>query len=176
MLLRKINAGLSLLSAFLLMDHAIFHAVWMLSKGSVPKTADIMSWILFGVMLLHAFVSIDLAISGHEGAEKRKCNTYPQLNRTTLIQRFSGLSLILFSVLHIAGTIGLLVPPPLVHAILPPLFFTIALMHTAISVSKAFITLGIGNAKFIKVADIAVKLLCVATLVADLIGFYIYLA
>ena len=174
MLMRKINAGLSLLTTFLLLNHAIFNAVRMLSQGAVGEFGTFIPWVLFGIMLAHAFVSIDLAISAHEGAEKRKCKSYPKLNAVTIFQRFSGIALILFTALHVAGAAGFMTPPPIVHAIVPTVFFTVALAHTAVSTSKAFITLGIGNAKFIKVLDIVVKVICVATLVASLIGFYLY--
>ena len=53
-------------------------------------------------------------------------------------------------------------------------FFTIALLHTAVSSSKALITLGIGSAKAIKVADRVIKVLCVVTLIADITGFYLF--
>ena len=39
MLLRKINAGLSLLITLLLIDHAAFMGVWMLSKGGIAQNA-----------------------------------------------------------------------------------------------------------------------------------------
>ena len=174
MLLRKINAGLSLLSTFLLLDHAIFHAVWMISRGTIEKNGTFMPWILFGLMLTHAVISIDLAISAHSGIEKRKAKSYPQLNIATIIQRISGIVLIVFTGLHVAGAAGFMTPPPIVHAVLPPLFFTIALTHAAVSTSKAFITLGIGNAKFVKVVDVVVKVICAATLIADITGFYLY--
>lgn len=173
--LRKINAGLGLLCTALLMDHAIFHAVWMLSRGSIPKTADNLPFIMFGLMLLHGLISIVLAVLGHKGTEKRKYNGYANMNLPTYIQRASGMALILFTVLHIAGTVGILQPPKIIHAILPPVFFSIALMHTAISTSKALIGLGIGNAKLIKISDIAMKVLCGLTLIADVVGFYLYL-
>ena len=174
MLMRKINAGLSLLTAFLLLDHAIFNAVRMISRGTIEKSGTFMPWILFGLMLAHAFISIDLAVSAHEETEKRKCKAYPKLNIATIFQRVSGCALILFSALHVAGAAGLMTPPPAVHATVPAVFFTIALTHTAVSTSKAFITLGIGNAKFVKVVDIVVKVICVATLIASLTGFYLY--
>ena len=172
--MRKINAGLSLLTTLLLLAHAIINAVWMLSCGTIEKVGPLMGWILFGLMLTHACVSIDLAISAHEGAEKRKCKVYPKLNAATLFQRISGVALILFTALHVAGAAGFMVPPPMVHAIVPAVFFTVALAHAAVSVSKAFISLGIGNAKFIKAADIAAKVLCAATLAASIVGFYLY--
>ena len=175
MLLRKINAWISLATTVLLLDHAIFNAVWMLSGFAVTKTANSMPWILFRLMLLHAIISIVLAILGHKGVEKRECKSYPKMNKTTIFQRASGVLLIFLTILHVAGTAGGLHPPKIVHAILPPVFFTIALMHAAISTSKAFITLGIGSAKFIKLADIVMKVICGITLIADVIGFYLYL-
>ena len=175
MLLRKTNAVISLIATVLLMNHAVFHAVWMIFGVNVVKIPNSMPWILFGLMMVHAIISIVLAVLGHKGAEKRKCNGYGNLNASTYVQRMSGVSLIILTILHIAGTVGVMQPPPIVHAILPPVFFTIVLMHTAISVSKAFVTLGIGNAKFIKAADIVIKAICAVTLVADIIGFYLYL-
>ena len=173
MLLRKINAVVSLLCTVLLMDHAIFHAVWMLSNCSIEKTATA-SWILFGLMIAHAFISIELGVSAHAGTEKRKCKSYPKMNVPTIFQRASGVALILFSLLHVGGTMGYLQPPPLVHAILPAVFFTVALAHAAISTGKAFITLGIGNAKLVKAVNIVMRVLCILTLIADLVGFYLY--
>ena len=63
----------------------------------------------------------------------------------------------------------------MLHAILHPLFFAIVLAHVAVSVSKAMITLGIGNAKVIKVVDVVMKVICIATFVAGIIGFYLCL-
>ena len=176
MLLRKINAGVSLLTTALLLCHAVSHALWMLSGGNLDVTVDILSWVLFGAMILHALISIDLAISGHTDGGSHKHKSYPKMNIPTMVQRVSGVLLILFAILHVAGTAGPLKPPPVVHAILPPLFFAVALAHTAVSAGKAFITLGIGNAKAVKVIDIVVKVVCTVTLAADVTGFYLYLA
>ena len=174
-MLRKINAVISLFITVLLMTHAINNAVWMLSMGRFILSINKLSWVLFCLMMVHAIISIVLAILGHKGAEKRKCNGYPNLNKQTYIQRASGVLLIVFTVLHVLGTIGVMNPPRVIHAILPPLFFTLSLAHVAVSGSKAFISLGLGNAKFVKVADVFIKLLCIATLLADVIGFYLFL-
>ena len=96
------------------------------------------------------------------------------MNLPTIIQRASGVCMVIFAGLHIAGATGALQPPPAVHAILPPLFFVIALAHAAVSTSKAFITLGIGNARFVKAVGVIMKVICAATLVAAVIGFYLY--
>lgn len=174
MLLRKINAIISLLTTFFLLDHAIFTSVWMLSKGNVEQSAPIAPWILAGLMAVHAFISIDLAISAHMEGGKGKYKSYPKMNRATIFQRVSGILLIIFTALHIAGASGAMQPPQIVHTILPPLFFAIALAHTAVSTDKAFITLGIGNARFVKAVGVIMKVICAATLVAAVIGFYLY--
>lgn len=174
MLLRKINAIISLLTTLFLLDHAIFTSVWMLSKGSVEQSAPVAPWILAGLMTVHAFISIDFAISAYIEGERRKVKSYPKMNRVTIFQRVSGILLIIFTALHIAGASGVMQPPQIVHTIFPPLFFTIALSHTAVSTDKAFITLGIGNARVIKAVSVITKVICAATLVAAVIGFYLY--
>ena len=174
MLLRKINAILSLLITFFLLDHAIFLAVWMLSKGTIPKSASFMPWILAGIVLVHALICIYFAISAHNGAENHPVKSYAKMNKSTIMQRVSGVLMIVFVPLHIAGSAGYMHPPKVVHAIVPLIFFTIVLAHVAVSTSKAFITLGIGNAKFIKAVDIIIKIICAATLIASLMGFYLY--
>lgn len=175
MMLRKINAVFSLLVTIMLLDHAMFQGLWMLSNGAIPKHANSMPWILFAFMLVHAIISIVLGILGHKGATKGEYKGYANLNKATYFQRTSGILLIVFTVLHISSAAGGMANPKLVHAIFPPLFFAIALMHTAISGSKAFITLGIGNAKFIDFVDVAIKTICFLTLIIDIAGFYLYL-
>ena len=130
--------------------------------------------ILLGTMVIHAFLSILLGILGHKGAEKRKCKAYPKLNKATILQRISGILLLILVIPHVAGATGALRPPQAANAVLPPLFFAIALGHVAFSTSKACITLGIGNARTIKIIDIAMKALCAATLIADVVGFYLF--
>jgi preprotein translocase subunit SecG len=174
MLLRKINAVLGLFTTVLLMDHAIFFSVWMLSRCSIEKSADFMPRILAVLMVLHAILSIILLIKNHKGAEKNKHKKYSELNIETYVQRITGVLIILMMGLHIAGAANHF-QPKILHAILHPLFFAVALAHCAVSVDKAFITLGIGSTKFIRVVNVAMKIICCATLVAGVIGFYICL-
>lgn len=174
MLLRKVNAWLSLLITILILDHSIFNAVWMLSMGAVVKSESKASFMMIILMVIHAVISIALAGSCRKGAEKRKSREYKRLNAQTIVQRISGGAMLLFTALHVAGTLGIMQPPQLVHVIVPPLFFTIVLAHVAVSTDKAFITLGFGNAKFIKALGVAMKVLCIVTLIADVIGFYLY--
>lgn len=170
---RKLNAAVSLLTTVMLLIHAIVLSVHMLSGGRSVKPAGMIGWITMGLMLLHALISIDLALSAHAETETRKGKSYPKMNISTIIQRASGVLMVPTAALHIAGATGLMVPPPAVHVIVPPLFFAIVLTHIAVSTSKALITLGIGNAKFIKVVDIVMKVICGATLIAGVIGIYL---
>lgn len=174
MVLRKINAGISLLATVLLLNHAISLSVWMLSGGSIALSPGIWPWILAGTMVIHAMISIDLAISAHADEQAHSGRSYPKMNVQTIVQRVSGVLMIVFAALHIAGAAGYMKPPKLVHSIVPPLFFTLVLSHIAVSASKALITLGIGNAKVFKVADIVIKVICGATLIAAITGFYLY--
>ena len=130
--------------------------------------------LLVVLMVAHAIICIILLIRSRKGAKNGE-RTYAKLNGATLFQRVSGMLLILFSVFHVASAISGIKPPEAIHAVLLPLFFLLALSHVAVSGSKAFVTLGVGNAKFIKVADVLIKALCAVTLVIDLVGFYTYL-
>ena len=170
MLLRKINAGVSLLTTFFLLGHAIFLSIWMLSRCSIEKSNNFIPWILLGLMVIHALISIELGVSAHKDIEKKKCKTYPKQNIVTVLQRMSGVAMILLIMLHIMGSANGF-QPQILHAVLHPLFFGLALSHAAVSTSKAFVTLGIGNAKLVKVIDIVMGLLCGVTIIASILGF-----
>ena len=174
MSMRKINAGVSLLTTFLLLCHAISIAVWMFSKGSIFQSTSYIAWALTGLVLVHVFISIDIMISGIMSGEGHKSKKYLKMNLSTIIQRASGILMVIFTALHIAGAAGVMTPPKIVHGIVPPLFFAIVMAHVAVSTSKAFITLGIGNVKLVKIVDVVTKVICGATLIADVVGFYLY--
>ena len=174
MLMKKINAALSLFITLLIFAHAISIAVWMLSMGEIGRAPAIVSWGVMGLVALHAFICIDMVLSPHLNGKHSKSKAYPKLNRVMIVQRISGALMVLFTGLHIAGAIGAITPPRIIHGIVPPLFFAIVMAHVAVSTSKAFVTLGIGNAKFIKTADIVIKVICVLTLIADVAGFFLY--
>ena len=173
MLKRKLNAVASLLTTVLLLAHAIILSVYMLSGGRSFRPAGFMGWVLMGVMIAHALISIDLALSAHAEENTRKGKQYPKLNIPTIAQRATGLLMVPAAALHIAGATGAMVPPKMVHAIVPPLFFALVLSHVAISTGKAFITLGIGNAKFIRAVNLSMKVICGVTWIAGVIGIYL---
>ena len=174
MILRKINAGLSLLTSLLFLDHAMFLSVWMLSRCSIEKDTNTMPRILMAVTLIHAVLSIVLLILGRKGADKSSCKEYPQMNISTYVQRITGIVMILLLALHLAGAKNHF-QPKMLHAVLHPVFFGVCLAHIGVSTGKAMVTLGIGNAKAVKIVDIAMKILCAVTFVASIIGFYLCL-
>ena len=126
------------------------------------------------LVVVHAIISIVLGILGHKGAEKRKCKEYVKFNVPTMIQRISGVLMLILLVLHIVGASNYY-QPKILHAVLHPLFFAIVLAHVAVSVSKAMITLGIGNLKAVKIVDVVVKVICILTFIASVLGFYLCL-
>ena len=172
--LRKINALISILIVLIFLDHSIFYSVVMLSRYRIPANVTVLPWVMTILVAVHAILSIAMAVLGHKGAEKRKCNTYTQLNARTMIQRYSGLLMILLLVVHIAGS-NTHFQPQLLHAVLHPIFFAIALIHFSVSASKAFVTLGIGNAKLVKAVDVLMVILCGTIFVACVVGFYLCL-
>ena len=162
MKLRKINAVFSLITTVLLLAHAISTAFWMLSRGKViPFGGHTLPRVLVLAVIAHAIVSIVLMITTNKGRKNRKTRTYPNLNASTMVQRISGVLMIVFTWLHVAGATGVIKLPQIIHAFVPPFFFLLVMSHVAVSGSKAFITLGIGNATFVKRLDIVIKLICV---------------
>ena len=61
----------------------------MLSRGSIPQVADVLSWALTTAVLGHAIISIDLLISTYKGGKKQKGKHYPKFNVGTLVQRIA---------------------------------------------------------------------------------------
>ncbi len=174
MKLRKINAVFSLISTVLLLIHAISLGIWMLSQGRIHGAPSAIAIALTVCFLIHAIISIILMATSHKGNKGLKGKAYPKLNVATVVQRISGASMLIFTVLHILTAVGVMHTPKPIHAVLHPLLFVLVLVHTAVSISKAFITLGIGNARFIKRADIVIKVICAVTLIGDIIGFYLF--
>lgn len=173
-MIRKINAVCALITTVLLLDHATFFSIWMLSRCSIAKSGDVFPWVLVTVMAVHVILSIILVISTRKDAKNKKHKEYYKLNIETYVQRITGFLIILLIGLHIAGAANYY-QPKMLHAVLHPLFFAAALAHVSVSAGRALITLGIGNARAIRIINVAIKALCCAIFVAGVIGFYICL-
>ena len=171
--LRKINAPVSLIVLILFFDHAIFYSIWMLSRCSIEKSISAAPIVLTILALFHAFLSLAMAVLAHKGEEKPKqpYKSYTKLNIKATIQRWSGIAILVLVGLHIAGA-GNHFHPKLIHTFIYPVFFAVTLLHVAVSSSKAFITLGVGNAKFVKILDRLMYVICTLIFIAGCIGFY----
>lgn len=174
MLLRKINAIITLLATALLINHAIYASGWMLFNRAIIESPHIIPWMLVGLLATHAFISIYLVAATYMEEGKSKVKSYPKMNKTTVFQRASGVLLIIFIALHVAEASDAITPPHIIHLIMPQIFFIMALAHTCVSVDKAFITLGIGNVGFVKAIKVIVRVVCAVTLVASVVGYYLY--
>lgn len=168
--MRKINAVFGLLTTVLLLIHAICLSVRMLSRYRIDMPDSPLPWVLTALMTVHMVLCIILWISSQKDANGTKHKEYFKLNAETYVQRITGLLIILLIVLHVLGAANHF-QPKMLHAILHPLFFAAALAHVSVSFSRAFISLGIGNAKAIRIIDVSTKALCCVIFAAGVIGF-----
>ena len=128
--------------------------------------------ILMVFVIVHTILSIVNAILGSGGKSEIKGTMYAKANIKTLVQRMFGVIMVLLLAPHILG-MGNRLAPKVLHSIIHPIFFLAVYGHTAISTSKAFITLGIGNAKTIKTIDIVMSILCILIFIASIVGLYL---
>ena len=82
--------------------------------------------------------------------------------------------MLLLTFLHVAGAANYF-QPKMLHAVLHPVFFAVALAHVAFSLERAMITLGIGSERVTRIVGIIAKIVCAATFLAGSIGFYLCL-
>ena len=169
---RKINAVISLICSILILIHGTYDSIWMICRGKLSTLTIPVSFILVIFLVIHIVLSISTAILASGPNKKEKTKMYKKENIKTLIQRFSGILMILLLVPHIIG-MNKFLNPKVLHSIIHPLYFLVVYGHTAISFSKAFITLGIGNAKFIKIVDRVIAILCMFIFIASIIGVYL---
>lgn len=169
-ILRKINAVVSLICILLILIHGSYDALWMFLRGKIDTISFPLPWILMGVVIIHAVLSILTAILATRG-NKKEGKMYKKDNIKTLLQRMLGMIMIVVLVFHIVG-MGNHLNPKIFHSIIHPIFFMVVYVHSAISFSKAFITLGIGNIKFIKIVDIVSYIIFGVLFICSLIGLF----
>lgn len=163
MLLKKLNALLGLLTAASLLGHAgtMGVSLWtgwydfVLCKTLAKSTALL--------MFLHAVVSIGILFFHHDGGEMK----YGRLNRSTALQRDTALAMLALihvhtkAYAHMATGTALTAGQTAVFCVTELLYFAAVLTHTAVSLSKAAVTLGlIRSGETVKRADRAVWALC----------------
>ena len=165
---RKINAGVSLLCTLLIVAHAVCDTIWMFCH-KLPTFPKVLSHVLVGLVALHAILSIVTAILGSGKKTNKQEKFYKKENIKTLLQRMTGMLMVVLLFAHIFGMKKWLVPH-LLHTIIHPIFFLVVYVHTAISCSKACITLGIGNAKTIRIIDVVISIFFALLFVVSVVG------
>ena len=170
-IVKKVNAVLSLLCTVLVIIHGLYDALWMASRGKMPMLSKPFTIALMVVVIIHIILSIISLIVNSKGKTKEE-KTYVKDNIKTIIQRVTGILMLVLLVFHIIGMQNHLLPHML-HAIVHPVFFLVVYIHTMLSFSKSMITLGIGNAKGIKVMDIIMYIICILLFIVSVVGLYL---
>ncbi len=146
MKLKKANAVLGLLSAPLLLAHIGYTVASYLSMNDNPalKKATAIPFVM--AVLLHAILGMLSVFLLGDGT---RLDLYPKQNRNTVVQRVTAALILPLLILHLKAVSaiqsfavkGRWVPIGLI-LLLQILFYAVVLAHTAVSLSRAFVTLG----------------------------------
>ena len=137
-----------------------------------PLLKKVTSFPLMALLCLHAVLSMGIVFFSADGT---KLNQYPKQNVGTILQRGSAILILPLLILHI-NTFGLLQSTAQAGQWLwfgllmlgQPLFYAVALIHVATSVSRALITLGwLSSRDRQQTIDRAVYALCAAAFAND---------
>ena len=147
MKLKKTNAVLGLLSALALLVHVGYTVYAYLAFFYNPTLKLLTAIPLMMLICLHAVCGMCSVFFLADGT---KFLMYPKLNRSTLIQRLSAALFFPLLILHL-NTFSLLQNCSkggqwFFFALLllsQPLFYAVTFTHTAVSISRALITLGL---------------------------------
>ena len=161
---KKLNAVLSLGIIASVLTHIVYEIIAYLTFYYNPALTKIIAFTTLGLAGLHALCSAGLLFFAHDRGNGMR---YPKLNARTLIQRVSAAAMVLMIVPHInnfkilsslAGSNRVLFYVVLFSQLL---FYAAVLIHVAVSVSRAFISLGlVSTGKAVRAIDVTVWILC----------------
>ena len=155
MSLKKFNAVCALILTALLIIHITISLVFMLTGLYNLNLTLIAARALSLTCIVHIIVSLTVLFIIRDRADKskygsQKAKTYPALNMRIMIQRVTGLALLVMIHFHIATFQSFIYDfKPLTFGgkafafFIEALFFGIVLLHLAVSFSRAFISLGL---------------------------------
>lgn len=161
MVIKKINACITILATLMLFMHSIYQALTYVAHYHNSVITAILGHSLEMVVWIHALIGLYFVCIKHDS----KIIKYKKLNLRTYIQRLSMIILLVllvphmltFSILKHAGSGPIL----LIVIIITVLFYGAIFTHIALSLSKALITLGIIiEDKQRKVVDIFMAVIC----------------
>lgn len=138
MKLKKINAVIALLAAFLLALHNTLNARMML-LGRVDDSPALLAYVLIGLFGAHMLICLFMLFFQSEGGKVK----YTNVGKAWLVQRITAVAMIPLVLFHgfvRAGQFGIgLIPILIVHFFIMLLAYT----HIPLSVPNALVTLGI---------------------------------
>lgn len=164
-MVKKINAVLGLAIIALLLVHISYEIYAYLTFYYNPVLTKVIAYAVLVTGCLHILLSCFSVFVLHDKGNGLR---YPSLNVRTILQRISAVVMAVFLILHL-NTFALLKGTSQTNRILffavlvmQLLFYAVTLLHTGVSVSNAFITLGLlGTEKGRKRLDVIVWVLCV---------------
>lgn len=167
---KKVNAvlGLGIIASVLI--HIGYEIYSYLTFYYNPVLTKIIAYVTLGFIGLHVLCSIGIVFFAHDKGNGLK---YPKLNVRTIIQRVSAVLMVIMIIPHInnfkilsslAETNRVLFMIVLFSQML---FYAAVLLHVAVSVSNAFISLGlIQTEKNRRTVDMVVWILCAVVFAA----------
>ncbi len=175
MILKKTNAVLSLISAAALLLHMGYNAFAYMAMYYNPTLKVLTAVPFITAACLHAVCGMCAVFLLSDGT---RLDIYPRKNAGTVIQRVSAAAIFPLLILHLRTfelltetsgkgewvIFGLLILAQII-------FYAVVVLHTAVSFSKAFVTLGLltdVNKK--KKTDIAVYIISGAVLLISVIA------
>ena len=128
-------------------------------------------------LLIHILLSIVIFFFSHDGADVK----YKRLNTGTTVQRITAIIMMIFihfhtnAYAHVAAGKSLTAGMTIFRIITELIFFTSVLSHTAVSLGKAFITLGIASSeRSVQNISRAAYVICAAVLLAAASGAVVF--
>jgi len=146
MRLKKTNAVLGLLLSAVCLTHVVAEVGNGITHGALQSQNQIIARICGTIAILHVLISCYMLFISHEG---KHMNQYPRENASTLLQRISGILMIIFLAFHVgvfnalAGHEGRDAGFFILRTATAVLFYGTVFLHISLSFSRALITLGI---------------------------------
>ena len=180
MALKKVNAIFAWILIILLMIHISTTVCYMLTGWYDLTLFTISARAVTVVCIAHVVLSLGIVFFMHDGANYSK---YGGLNKRTIIQRASGLVILLLVHPHVKlfasfiyEHVPLSIPKKILVFAVEGLFFSAVFLHLGTSFSRSLITMGLlRTERGEKAADLAAKIVCVAGCAVALIALLYFL-
>lgn len=149
MTLKKINAVAALAVILSALCHIAVMTYSLWTGWYNYKICKTLPRIALAFLLIHILLSMVIFFFCHDGADLK----YKQLNSGTIVQRITAIIMMIFihfhmnAYAHVAAGESLSVGMTVFRIVTELIFFAAVLSHTAVSFSKAFITLGIADSE-----------------------------